>query len=253
MKLLEERVSIVTPAYKAERFIADTLASVVSQTYPHWEMLVVDVASPDSTGIIVERVAARDRRIRVLRMTENGGPARARNAALAEATGRYIAFLDADDLWLPCKLERQLDFHLHTGALLSFTGYRRTDDSGQRVGRFIGVPDRITYRQLLRNTAIPTSTVIIDRVKSGSFFMKEVYLDDFASWLELLRHGNVARGLQEDLMRYRVSTASHSSSKIKSAREVWNIYRNVEAINPIEAAWCFLNYSARACLKQVRF
>ena len=247
-------VSIVTPAYKAATTINQTIASVLTQTYPNWEMLISEDCGPDNTRELVREWQRKDRRIRLIEPVQNGGPAAARNAALAQAKGRWIAFLDSDDLWLPTKLERQLAFHLaNPGTKLSFTGFRRMSADGDSIGRYISVPRWLDYKALLKNTAIATSTVIVDRQQTGDLVMKQTYYDDFACWLEILKRGGRAAGLDEDLMRYRVMDASVSRNKGNSAKQVWLAYRNVEKLGTLTSAWNFAHYSARALLKYRRF
>jgi teichuronic acid biosynthesis glycosyltransferase TuaG len=251
--LTSELVSIITPAFRAARFVGDSIRSAVAQDYPNWEMLIVDDCSPDDTAKRVEEWVGRDSRVRLIRQPRNGGPAAARNAALASASGRFAAFLDSDDYWLPQKLSRQLEFMRTNGAAISFTGFRRITEDGGQIGRLLTVPERLTYTQLLGNTAIATSTVIIDRSITGPLQMRPVYYDDFVLWLSLLRRGHVAFGMNEDLMRYRVVGKSVSRNKSRSAREVWKTYRNVEELGILRSAWCFANYSARGWLKYARF
>ena len=136
---------------------------------------------------------------------------------------------------------------------MSFTGFRRISADGSRTGSYIGVPARLTYRQLLGNTAIATSTAIVDRALSGEFRMQKTYYDDFACWLALLKHGGVAVGLDEDLMRYRVMEASVSRDKGNSAKQVWNAYREVQGLGPLASAWYFGQYAIRAWAKYHRF
>lgn len=249
-----ELISIITPAYKAAATIRDTIQSVRAQTYPHWELLVAEDCGPDDTRAVVREQAAGDPRVRLIEPERNGGPALARNHALAQAQGRWIAFLDSDDMWLPHKLERQLAFHRQRlDAVLSFTGFRRISGDGRRTGRYIPVPRAMRYRDVLGNTAIATSTVLVDRRLSGDFRMRQTYYDDFACWLDLLRRGGVAAGLDEDLMRYRVLDKSVSRDKRNSAREVWRAYRRVEGLGRVPSAWYFANYAARAWLKYRRF
>jgi teichuronic acid biosynthesis glycosyltransferase TuaG len=246
-------VSIVTPAYKAARFIGDTIRSVIAQDYGNWEMLIVDDCSPDNTVELVEKLQSQDSRIRLIRQPVNGGPAAARNAALKNSSGRYVAFLDSDDLWMPGKISRQLGFMRGNGAAISFTGFRRISEDGAQTGRLIRVPQKLTYGRLLGNTAIATSTVIVDRSQTGPLQMRPVYYDDFALWLSLLRQGRVAHGFDEDLMRYRVVGKSVSRNKSKSAKEVWKTYRLVEGLGLPRSMWSFLNYSVRGWLKYSRF
>lgn len=248
-----ELISIITPAFKAARFVEEAIRSAVAQDHPHWEMLIVDDCSPDDTADRVDEWVKRDSRVRLIRQPRNGGPAAARNAAIASSSGRYVAFLDSDDFWLPGKLSRQLEFMRTNGAAISFTGFRRISEDGGQIGRRLTVPKQLTYAQLLGNTAIATSTVIVDRSITGPLQMRHVYYDDFVLWLSLLRRGHVAFGLNEDLMRYRVVGKSVSRNKSNSAREVWKTYRDVEGLGMLRSAWCFVNYGARGWLKYARF
>jgi len=242
-------VSIIMPAYNAECYVSEAIESVLEQTYPYWEMLVVDDCSSDSTYEIISDYSRKENRIKALRSVDNSGPAGARNLALRSATGRYVAFLDSDDLWLPSKLERQLEFMERNACAFSYTEYRRINDINTITGRRIKVPKKMSYHDLLKHTAIATSTVLLDRVSIGEFSMAKVYYDDFVLWLELLKRGYFAYGLSEDLMRYRVLSGSVSRNKIKSSIKVWHIYRDIEKLGILYSVWCFLHYTARGYLK----
>jgi len=246
-------VSIVTPAYNAARHIKETIASVQAQTLTDWELLVVDDCSKDETASVVQGLSNEDSRVHLIRQEKNGGPAAARQRALDAARGRYIAFLDSDDIWLPGKLKVQLAFTRESDAALTFTAFRRISEDGSGTGRLIGVPRLLSYRDLLKNTAIATSTVIVDRAKTGPLSMTRTYYDDYALWLSILRRGHLAHGLPQDLMRYRVVSRSVSRNKGRSAYWVWRLYRDVEKLGLLDACWCFVNYGMRASLKYRRF
>lgn len=249
----DDLVSIITPAYRAAAFIEATIASVRNQSFPDWELIIADDCSPDDTRAVVSANAAVDARIRLLELPRNGGPALARNAALEAASGRWIAFLDSDDLWLPDKLERQLHFHRSSGAALTCTGFRRISAGAERTGRYIRPPSTLDYRGALGLTGIATSTVILDRERTGPVRMKPVYYDDFACWLDVLRSGALAKGLDEDLMRYRVMSGSISRNKLHSAGEVWKQLRKVEQLGLPMALQSFGRYAFHATLKYSRF
>lgn len=246
-------VSIVTPAYRAERFVAQTIASVRAQTAHDWEMIIIDDCSPDDTCERVVQAAADDPRIKLLRQAKNGGPALARQRGLQEAKGRYIAFLDSDDYWMPNKLSHQLAFMVKRDAPLSFTQFRRINVDDTRLGRLISIPEKLDYHELLKNTAIATSTVIVDRWLTGNFRMTCTYYDDYALWLNLLKKGFVAYGLREDLVRYRVAGKSVSRNKWRSAYWVWRTYRDIERLGITSASWCFAHYALNSMLKYSRF
>jgi len=243
-------VSIITPAYNGARFIRETIESVVAQTHGNWEMLVADDCSSDDTVALVEEIARTEPRVRLLRQKQNDGPACARNAALAAPRGARVAFLDSDDVWLPRKLEVQLGFMQRTGAVFTYTGFRRMDEHGQQLGLMRPLPDSLTYHQYLKNTAIVTSTVLIDRSKTGDFRMpNKTKCDDFAAWLEILRRGHVAHAVHDDLLRYRVVSGSISRNKMRWAMGIWRTYREVERLSLPYAAWCFSHYAWRGYQK----
>lgn len=244
-------VSIITPAYNAERFIGETIASVQAQTMADWEMLIADDCSHDGTRDIIARASNEDRRIRLVELLENTGPAAARNAALSHARGRYVCFLDADDCWLPRKLERQLHFMGQTGCAICYTSYRRMDEDGHKLGRTIPVPDRLRYSDLLKNTSIAMLTTMVDLSQTGPIRFEDIGHEDYALWLTLLRRGLDARGLEEDLARYRVVGDSRSRRPLRSVHWVWRIYRYHENLSPLYALWCLVNYGTRAFLKRV--
>jgi teichuronic acid biosynthesis glycosyltransferase TuaG len=138
-------------------------------------------------------------------------------------------------------------------AAVSYTAFRRTDESGTQLGRLVKVPRRLTYRQLLKNTAIATLTGMADTAKTGPLRMTEARRDDFILWLSILKRGFVAEGLQEDLARYRVVKGSLSSKPKRSAAWVWNVYREIEGLGPLQSAWCMAHYGTRAVLKRLVF
>ncbi|WP_411037479.1 glycosyltransferase family 2 protein [Shinella sp. BYT-45] len=250
--MTQDLVSIITPAYKAASYIGETIRSVQAQTHGAWEMLVVEDGSPDDTWKVIAAHAQADPRVKLIRQ-ENAGPAMARQKALDHASGRYIAFLDSDDLWLAEKLERQLAFMRERSSAFSYTAFRRITADGSVTGRLIEVPAEMTYRRLLGNTAIATSTVLIDREKTGPLQMTKTYYDDFVLWLAILRRGHVAHGFNEDLMRYRVLGQSVSRNKWRSMRMVWATYRQVVGLDPFSAGAAFAGYAWHAWWKYRKF
>lgn len=245
-------VSIITPAFRCAKVVGETIQSVIAQTHTNWELLIAEDCSPDNTRDVIRGWTQTDERIKLIELERNGGPALARNAALAQARGRWIAFLDSDDLWLPDKLERTIAHATAHDAAFVFTGFRRMPADGSSAGRYIGTPGTLDYRQLLGNTAIATSTVLLDASKVGEVQMRETYYDDFDCWLRILKPGRIAWGLNEDLMRYRMTQQSVSRNKRKSALKVWRAYRDLEQLSLPVAAWYFTNYAVRGLLKYRR-
>lgn len=198
-------------------------------------------------------ICSADSRVKLYYLEKNYGPAYARNIAIEKANGRWIAFLDADDLWVPTKINDSINYLMISNAGLVYTGLRRISSCGQYYGRYLNVPSSITYRKLLGNTVIATSSVVIDRYRVGKMIMRRVYYDDYDAWLSLLKRGHKAVGLQKDLLRYRCSVDSYSSKKLKSSWEVWKMYRYLYGFNVVLALFFFLNYSLRAFIKHYYF
>ena len=246
-------ISIITPAYNSASFLPQTIASVQAQSVTDWEMLIVDDASTDNSAEIVELLAAQDPRLILIRQPHNQGPAAARQAAITRAQGRYLAFLDSDDLWLPEKLARQLSFMAEKKAALSYTSLRRISEDGTQTGEARPIPPSLTYSQLLKNTAIACSTAIIDRELSGPVAIIEGPIDDYTLWLSILKRGLVAHGLNEDLTRYRARIGSLSGKPIRCASWVWWVLRKVEKLPLPYAIWCFAHFAVRAVLKRLTF
>lgn len=252
-EIQDDLVSIITPAYKAAAYIDATIRSVVEQTYPNWELLIADDCSPDNTREIVAAWAARDSRIKLISLEENGGPAAARNGALRNASGRWLAFLDSDDLWINVKLEKQLAFHKSMDTAITFTGFRRINADGSVTGHYLSPPAWLDYNRALGLTGIGASTVILDRRRTGLVHMKSVYYDDYACWLEVLSKGGKGYGLDSDLMRYRVLAGSVSRNKLHSAKEVWRQLRTTESQPLHRAIPAFLTYAVNGVIKYSRF
>lgn len=251
--LMNDLVSIIMPAYRVEKIISDSIHSVLNQSYSNWELLIADDCSPDGTAAVVSKFSTLDPRIKLISCITNGGPASARNSALSVAKGRWIAFLDSDDIWLPSKLDETIRHSVHMNAAITYTGFCRTTHDLTEVGDYISVPNSLSYQQLLGNTAIATSTVLIDRNITGNILMEKVFYDDFVCWLGILKKGLIAHGLNKDLMRYRVVSNSVSRNKKRSALEVWKVYRKVERIGLIKSFWYFSSYTINAFLKYRKF
>ena len=245
-----ELVSIIMPAYNSARFIGESINSVLAQTYINWELLIVDDCSKDSTAEIV--AAFSDPRIHYQRNVNNMGAAETRNQALKRAQGRYIAFLDSDDLWEPEKLEKQIAFMEKNGYAFTFSDYRIMKENGTWTGKILHMPASLSYHQYLRNTAIGCLTVVIDRLKTGDFLMPNIKSShDMALWLLIMKRGFRAYATPECLASYRLVSTSNTAKKYKAAQDVWRIYRNVEHLSICYSAFCFCGYAIHAILKRL--
>ena len=252
---MDELVSIIVPVYNAEKFIRETMDCVVAQTYPRWELLLVEDCSRDGTVAVIEEYIREngEGRIRLINQPENTGAARARNRGLQEAVGRYIAYLDADDLWLPEKLEKELEFMEQKNAAFAFTGYEFADGNGKGTGKVVHVPETMNYRQALSNTTIFTTTVMFDtrKIAKDLLEMPVIKSEDTALWWKVLRNGYTAYGLDENLVKYRRPRKSLSSNKVEALRRIWNLYRKAEHMGVLSSAWHFCFWAVRAVMRRV--
>ncbi|MHA7139600.1 teichuronic acid biosynthesis protein TuaG [Rossellomorea arthrocnemi] len=245
-------VSIITPTYNSEAYIRDTIQSVKDQSHKHWELIIVDDCSTDRTREIIQEEGQSDKRIKVYYLERNSGAAVARNTAIKNAKGPYIAFLDADDQWLPLKLEKQIKFMQENDYAFSFTQYSIMDQEGNDTGKVVEIPESIDYHGLLKNTIIGFLTVMINVEKTGYVEMPNIRTrQDYALELAILKKGFKAYGLKETLSRYRVVKGSISSNKIKAAKRNWQVYREIEKLSLGYSIWCFLNYAFHAVKKRV--
>lgn len=245
-------VSIIMPSYNAAQFIAESIESVLAQTYVDWELLITDDCSKDQTLEIAQSYEREDPRIKVFALPINSGAATARNHSLANAKGEYIAFLDSDDLWKPTKLERQLDFMLTGDYAFTFTNYELMDEDGHLLSKELKMPQSLSYNQYLRNTAIGCLTVVVNREKIGDFSMLNIRAaEDMSTWLRFLKKVGKAYALKENLATYRLVGNSVSSKKLKSAKDVWRCYRDIEHLSLARSIYSFVGYAFHAIKKRL--
>lgn len=240
------RTSIIMPNYNGLPWIKDAIASVQAQTDPDWELLCVDNGSDDGSIAWLRQAAATDRRIRVMVMTATKGPAHARNHALRRASGRYIAFLDSDDIWMPNKLARQIPALRDSGAGMCCSWYHVINGDGQHLADRHFDIDYITRDRLLGGSEIGCLTVIYDRLVVGSRQMANIGHEDYALWLDILEDIPHALVIQEDLAGYRVGKSSVSSSKMRAAGFQWQVLRQHVGLTLPRAGWYFMHYAGRA-------
>lgn len=246
-----ELVSIITPAYNAGKWINDCIKSVLQQTYKNWEMIIVDDNSQDNTLDIIKEFEY-DSRIKYIKNEMNLGVANSRNKAINNAQGRYIAFLDSDDIWHPEKLEKQLEFMNENHYEFSFTKYEMFYEGESKSNKVINIPNIITYHDYLKNTIIGCLTVIIDRNKIPYFSVQSGELEDVKTWMYLLKNGYNAYGLNDTLAYYRVSSNSASSDKIKNALRYFRCLREHEKINIILSVYYEGYYIYNAIKKRLQ-
>lgn len=246
-------ISIIIPSYNSEKYIVETLDSVLAQTYRNFEVLVMNDCSKDRTAEIVEAYAMRDSRIHLVNLSGKKGVSHARNMGVQMASGEWIAFLDSDDLWRPDKLEKQLELQerLHAERQTSsseffFTGSSFVDENGKPLSSILHVPSQIGFEELLKQNVISCSSVLIKRSVMLKYTMpcSDAVHEDFVTWLSILKNEKmVAYGIDEPLLIYRVTPSSRSGNKLKAARMTFQAYRYFGLHFPqIIYYWCWYVY-----------
>lgn len=252
---MDRKVSIVVPVYNVEKYIEQTMDCVRRQTYGDWELLLIADGCTDGSEDIIEAYCEKhgDERIRLIRQPGNLGAARARNRGVKEASGRYLAYLDSDDLWMPEKLERQLAFMKRKDAAFAFTGYEFADETGTGTGTVVKVPSTLRYREALKNTTIFTTTVMFDlhKIPKEDLEMPLIKSEDTALWWKVLRSGLVAYGLDENLALYRRAGKTLSSNKLEAVRRIWALYRQAEQLSVVNSLYNFCFWAVRAVKRRV--
>jgi teichuronic acid biosynthesis glycosyltransferase TuaG len=215
-------------------------------------MIIVDDCSTDNTKDIISRLSEKDKRIKHIFLKSNVGVSQARNHAIKKAKGRYIAFLDSDDIWMPSKLEKQILFMQENNIAFSYTGYQIVSEDRKKIISVIKAPKKMNYSSYLKNTIIGCLTVVIDIEKTGEFLMPKLRVsEDMALWLHLLKKGFFAYGLKDILAKYRDTSNSLSADKLKAAKDVWRVYRMIEKLSLIYSIWCFIHYAFNAIRKRI--
>ncbi|WP_029323231.1 glycosyltransferase family 2 protein [Butyrivibrio sp. AE3004] len=251
---LRNRVSIIVPVYNAGNYILETISMVQRQTYDNFELILVDDASSDnSADLIRSAISAGDNRIKLIQKATNGGAALARNAGIAAATGRYIAFLDADDIWYENKLEKEIDFIKSKDAAFAFTAYEFGDENAKPTGKIVHVPDTLNFKKALSRTVIFTTTVMIDTEKlpKEKIFMPQIESEDTATWWTILKGGITAYGLDEVLAIYRRPAKSLSSNKLVALKRIWGLYRKIAGLSVVASLFYFIGWAYRATARRL--
>lgn len=228
----KELVSIIMPSYNTGRFIAETIESVIAQTYTNWELIIVDDCSTDNTDDVVSPYLS-DERVRYIKNEKNSGAAVSRNRALRKAKGRWIAFLDSDDLWLPEKLEKQLNFMNENGYYFSYTNYEEIDENGCKRGVRVTGPKRVTKIGMYNYCWPGCLTVMYDAAVIGLIQVEDIKKNnDYAMWLEVCKKANCYL-LDETLALYRRGRLGSVSTHGYMTLIMWHykLFRDIECKN----------------------
>lgn len=249
-----ELVSIITPVYNCAKLLPETIECVKNQTYENWELILVDDCSLDDSAAIIKEYIKKDKRIKYFKLESNSGAAVARNTALNQANGRFIAYLDADDLWKPQKLEEQVKYMIANKYAFTCTDYEKIDERGKSLNKVIKIPKCVTYNLFLRNTIIQTVGVMVDIEMTGKEIIEMPNIrrrQDAATWCQLLKNGYNCYECPQNLAYYRVVKNSLSSNKLKAIKMNWYWYRKIEKLPLWKACYCFVGYAFNGVKKRI--
>ena len=246
----EPKVSVIMPAYNVEKYVADSIDSVLNQTYENFELIIIDDCSTDNTFCLLSEIAKTDIRIKLYKNEKNLGVADTRNRGFELAEGEYVALLDSDDIWRSEKLEKQIALAKKTDAEIIYCSYAMIDEDGKTINKQYIVPEKADFELLLEENVIGCSTVMLSKHVYKKFrFMKEYYHEDYILWLTLLREHFRAVGLSEVFVDYRVMKSSRSGNKRKSAIMRWKIYREFLKMPLISAGIIWIKYLIKGIVK----
>ena len=243
-------VSIITPSYNSAKFIAETIQSVQNQTYQNWEMIIVDDGSSDETESVVLSIIQKDNRIQFYKLSQNLGPAVARNTGIEKASGDYMTFIDADDIWFPTFIENNIKTIQETGIPFVFSSYKRANEQLEFVYSDFIVPNKVSYSDILKSNSISCLTAFLDIKKLGKKYMPLIRKrQDMGLWLNYLKVIPFAHGIQETQAIYRIRENSLSRKKSDLIKYQWQFYREVEKLNVFQSLYYILHWMYRGFMK----
>lgn len=246
-------ISIITPCYNASSVITHTIESVLAQTYHNWEMLIVDDCSADDSAEIIKKYSEKDSRIKYFKTEKaSGSPSLPRNIGIENARGKYIAFLDSDDLWLPEKLEKQEAYAEENGYNFLYSDYEKINDEGVRHNRIVRMPGKSSFWDVIESCTIPCLTVFLTKDIIGKTRFKSIPKEDFIFWLDILKKDVIAYNVGEILALYREQKSSRSSNKFEMIKSQWEILRNVEGVKPFLASYFLMKFIFLGFLKYIK-
>lgn len=236
-------VSIITATFNSQRFVKETIDSILAQTYTDWELIITDDESSDSTIDILESYSRMDKRIKIYRLKTNSGAGVARNNSIKHSQGRYIAFCDSDDQWMPNKLQKQIDFMTLYDCALTYSSYKLINEIGDKLGQVLAKKS-LNYKEMLRNNYIGCLTAIYDTDKVGKVYMPIIRKrQDWGLWLKILKKDRIALGIIDTLAIYRVRSSSLSNKKKSLIKYNFNIYRKVEKFSIIKSSFLIIQFT----------
>jgi glycosyltransferase involved in cell wall biosynthesis len=248
----DKLVSIITPSYNSEKFISETINSIINQTFTDWELIITDDYSSDNSIGVIESFIKKDDRIRLYTLKSNQGAGAARNHSIKMAKGRYIAFCDSDDQWKINKLELQLNLMIKNNIVLSYSGYDVIGENGNYI-RTIYPPKIITFKKILSNNYIGCLTAIYDSKIIGKQYMPLIRKrQDWVLWITILKKIKKTEGINTSLATYRLRSNSISRNKFNLIIHNWNVYHQVLGYNKFKSVLLMLNFIIHYAIKVIK-
>ena len=247
---MEALVSIITPTFNSANFIAETIKSVQNQSYSNWEMILIDDGSIDNTEEIILSLIENDTRIQFYKLNQNSGPAVARNKGIEKATGTYMTFIDADDIWFPNFIEISIKTIQETGIPFVFSSYKRSNEMLEFVYSDFIVPPKVTYTDILKSNSISCLTAFLDIKSLGKKYMPLIRKrQDMGLWLQYLKEIPFAYGIQDTQAIYRIRENSLSRKKSDLIKYQWQFYREVEKLTILQSTYYMLHWMYKGFMK----
>ena len=248
-----ELVSIITPTYNSGQFISELIICIQNQTVQNWELLITDDCSTDNTVSIVRKFIQADGRIKLFQLSKNSGAGAARNNSIKEASGRFIAFCDSDDRWLPNKLEVQLQFLINHKTAFTYSSYLTQDENFIEIGR-VNAPEEISYKEILRNNYIGCLTAIYDTQVLGKMFMPDIRKrQDYVLWINIIKRLGKVQGISQPLAIYTVRKNSISSNKFNLVKYNWIVYNKALGFGIIRSLLYMIQFLYFYARKQINY
>ncbi|WP_394757896.1 glycosyltransferase family 2 protein [Flavobacterium sp.] len=247
---MNELVSIITPTYNSAKYIAETIQSVQNQTHRNWQMIIVDDCSKDETVEIIQNFMDEDSRIHLFQLNKNSGAAKARNFGIEKVTGKYMTFLDADDIWFADFIENSIKTINEKKINFVFSSYKRSNEELEFIYSDFIVPEKVTYTDILKTNSISCLTAFINVEALGIKKMPDVLKrQDMGLWLQYLKEIPFAYGIQEPKAIYRIRENSLSRNKKNLLKYQWQFYREVEKISFLSSIYYMLHWMYRGFMK----
>jgi len=251
---MNPKVSVIMPSFNSSKYIREAVCSVLNQSYVELELLIIDAGSTDGTVELIKQFSTEDNRVKYINNVDDEGPAHARQVGIQKCDGEYIAFLDADDFWLPDKTKKQLNSMQDNKISFSYTGYRSIDEDGENPSCPILMRESYNLKQALVGRGIGILTIMIEKILLNDEIIqtRSDFAEDYLWWLLILKQGHIAKHINIDSARYRKTKNSRSKNRFAHQLSLWNIYRKHVQLSLITAFVYYMIYVINVSFSKMR-